>query len=186
MVIIFTNHFPFATTGSFSKESKKPIVFAKWSQKSGSSCWKRLWRSPLAWPKSSYRDWIENGTISTRRTRNKVWKLHLQFWYISSLFVASSDEGTSKGSANSSHRNSDSDSDSSVRSLESVEKVLQRRNKMRDRDLTTDDETSDSDSDGNSKKRKKRHLRSRGNKRGKLDVMELCHYLPSYHPWFSP
>merc|ERR1712072_19740 len=86
------------------------------------------------------------------------------------------DEESSKASNNSSRRNSDAyDSDGSVRSLESIEKVLQRRNKMRTR-INYDedsDETSDSDDDGqsrwdkNSKKRKK-FLRNGGDKRPRV------------------
>ena len=100
------------------------------------------------------------------------------------VFITNSDDETSKGSANSSRRNSDGDSDSSVRSLESIEKVLQRRNRNRGifaaQGLDTDDEeTSDSDSDENTKKRK-RHLRNGGNKRaravGKDEVNELIHF----------
>ena len=94
------------------------------------------------------------------------------------VFITNSDDETSKGSANSSRRNSDGDSDSSVRSLESIEKVLQRRNRNRGLD-TDDEETSDSDSDENTKKRK-RHLRNGGNKRaravGKDEVNELIHF----------
>ena len=95
------------------------------------------------------------------------------------VFITNSDDETSKGSANSSRRNSDGDSDSSVRSLESIEKVLQRRNRNRGLD-TDDEETSDSDSDENTKKRK-RHLRNGGNKRaravGKNEVTnELIHF----------
>merc|ERR1712141_295177 len=87
------------------------------------------------------------------------------------------DEESSKASNNSSRRNSDAyDSDGSVRSLESIEKVLQRRNKMRTRiNYDEDDETSDSDSDDdgqsrwdkNSKKRKK-FLRNGGDKRPRV------------------
>ena len=83
-----------------------------------------------------------------------------------------SDEVTSEASINSSRRNSsviDIDSDGSVRSLESIEKVLQRRNKMRTR-VVYDDETETSDSefeDERSNKRKK-NLRNGGEKRARV------------------
>ena len=81
-----------------------------------------------------------------------------------------SDEVTSEASANSSRRNSSVyDSDGSVRSLESIEKVLQRRNKMRTR-VVYDDETETSDSefeDERSNKRKK-NLRNGGEKRARV------------------
>merc|ERR1712141_314118 len=80
------------------------------------------------------------------------------------------DEETSKASNNSSRRNSDAyDSDGSVRSLESIEKVLQRRNKMRTRVVTYDDDDDDGQSrwDKNSKKRKK-FLRNGGDKRPRV------------------
>ena len=110
--------------------------------------------------------------------------------------ISISDEESSKASNNSSRRNSDAyDSDGSVRSLESIEKVLQRRNKMRTRvNYDEDDETSDSDSDDdgqsrwdkNSKKRKK-FLRNGGDKRprvvGENEAENKGHILPIHINW---
>merc|ERR1712088_656910 len=93
------------------------------------------------------------------------------------------DEVTSEASGNSSVY----DSDGSVRSLESIEKVLQRRNKMRTR-VVYDDETETSDSefeDERSNKRKK-NLRNGGEKRARVDYRDASSndgsesdYLPS-------
>ena len=81
-----------------------------------------------------------------------------------------SDEVTSEASANSSRRNSSVyDSDGSVRSLESIEKVLQRRNKMRTRVVYDDeDETSDSESEDERSNKRKKNLRNGGEKRARV------------------
>ena len=114
------------------------------------------------------------GRYLSRRLRKWYAPIFSNDFIIFSISI--SDEETSKASNNSSRRNSDAyDSDGSVRSLESIEKVLQRRNKMRTRvNYDEDDETSDSDDDGqsrwdkNSKKRKK-FLRNGGdNKRPRV------------------
>merc|ERR1712223_2322584 len=107
------------------------------------------------------------------------------------------DEVTGEASANSSRRNSSVyDSGGSVRSLESIEKVLQRRNKMRTR-VVYDDETETSDSefeDERSNKRRK-NLRNGGEKRARVDYRDASSnegsesdYLPSanYLNQFKP
>ena len=83
-----------------------------------------------------------------------------------------SDEVASEASINSSRRNSsviDIDSDGSVRSLESIEKVLQRRNKMRTRVVYDDeDETSDSEFEDERSNKRKKNLRNGGEKRARV------------------
>ena len=59
-------------TGWFSQESKKATESRKWSRKSVWNCWKKLWRNRTLWLKSYWRDWIENGTISTKKTLKMV------------------------------------------------------------------------------------------------------------------
>merc|ERR1711953_1613355 len=81
------------------------------------------------------------------------------------------DEVTSEASINSSRRNSsviDIDSDGSVRSLESIEKVLQRRNKMRTRVVDDEDETSDSEFEDERSNKRKKNLRNGGEKRARV------------------
>ena len=84
--------------------------------------------------------------------------------------ISISDEVASEASANSSRRNSSVyDSDGSVRSLESIEKVLQRRNKMRTRVVYDDeDETSDSESEDERSNKRKKNLRNGGEKRARV------------------
>merc|ERR1711988_1940240 len=109
------------------------------------------------------------------------------------------DEVTSEASINSSRRNSsviDIDSDGSVRSLESIEKVLQRRNKMRTRVVYDDeDETSDSEFEDERSNKRKKNLRNGGEKRARVDYRDLSSdggsesdYLPSanYLNQFKP
>ena len=85
--------------------------------------------------------------------------------------ISISDYEEEEASANSSRNNSDVyDSDGSVRSLEDIEKVLQRRNRMRTRVVYEDeDETSDSEfEDERSKKRKKNLRNGGGDKRARV------------------
>merc|ERR1712141_831665 len=87
-------------------------------------------------------------------------------------------------------------SDGSVRSLESIEKVLQRRNKMRTRVVYDDeDETSDSEFEGERSNKRKKNLRNGGEKRARVDYRDLSSdggsesdYLPSanYLNQFKP
>merc|ERR1739844_720302 len=98
------------------------------------------------------------------------------------------DEVTSEASANSSRRNSSVyDSDGSVRSLESIEKVLQRRNKMRTRVVYDDeDETSDSEfEDERSNKRKRARVDYRdpsSNDGSESDYLPSANYLNQFKP----
>merc|ERR1739844_506631 len=109
------------------------------------------------------------------------------------------DEVASEASINSSRRNSsviDIDSDGSVRSLESIEKVLQRRNKMRTRVVYDDeDETSDSEFEDERSNKRKKNLRNGGEKRARVDYRDPSSndgsesdYLPSanYLNQFKP
>merc|ERR1712045_1058063 len=86
------------------------------------------------------------------------------------------DEVASEASINSSRRNSsviDIDSDGSVRSLESIEKVLQRRNKMRTRVVYDDEEeTSDSEFEDDRSNKRKKNLRNGGEKRARVDYRD--------------
>ena len=149
------------------KPEERLKLLKKTLKKSNALTEKLLERLDREWD-DIYQEDSENGIYITIFFNHFIYGVHSCCITICSF----SDEVASEASINSSRRNSsviDIDSDGSVRSLESIEKVLQRRNKMRTRVVYDDeDETSDSEFEDERSNKRKKNLRNGGEKRARV------------------